>query len=346
MASRSTPAARAARRLGALALALTLLPLLRTASAAVQPPSTAAPPAPVTAPSELPEVDVHGEQPGPGLWKITRGDHVLWMLGTLDHVPRRMIWHSHAVEAALATSEALLRTNPTLSAHLNPVLLVRLYVQWRGLQKEPDRTRLRDWLPPALYAQFEAQKQRFDPGDERIEKLRPPFAALRLYQRALDVSGLTRSNEIESSVLTLAHRHHVPIERSELRVEDPLGTLKQARTLSPADEVNCLASTVHRLQSDLPIMQARAQAWAVGDVARLRELPFEDQRETCATELAAIPDLRALMDAAARNWLQTADQLLAQHRVSFAMQPIYQLLAPNGPLAHFRAEGDRVDAPH
>ena len=317
--------------------------LLIGAAWGAEPPPPTAPPRVLT--TVLPEVEVLGEHPGPGLWKVTRGDHTLWLLGTLDQVPRHMSWHSRQVASALASSQVLLPSNPALSAHLSPVLLVRLYVQWRGLQKEPDRTRLRDWLSPALYRRFEAQKQRFDAGDERIEKLRPPFAAMRLYQRALDASGLTRSNAVEAAVLELAHREHVPIERSPLRVEDPLGTLKQARTLSPAAEVNCLASTVHRLESDLPLMQQRARAWAVGDVQQLRELPFEDQRETCAAELSAVPDLRALVDVAARNWLQTADTMLTQHRVSFAVQPIYQLLAADGPLAHFRAEGDRIEAP-
>jgi len=55
--------------------------------------------------------------------------------------------------------------------------------------------------------------------------------------------------------------------------------------------------------------------------------------------------VRALVDAAARNWLQAADAMLAEHRVSVAIQPIYALLSADGPLAHFRAEGDRVDAP-
>lgn len=294
---------------------------------------------------QLPEVEVLGEQPGPGLWKVSRGDHVLWILGTLDPVPRQMSWHSRQVDQVLGSAEALLPGYPSLSAHLGPVMMVRLYVQWRGLEKDPDRTRLSNWLTPALYTRFEAEKQRFDAGDDRIEKLRPPFAALRLYQHALDAAGLTRSNAIESAVLEMARHRRVPIEHWQLRVEDPLGTLKQARMLSPAAEVNCLASTVNRLQSDLPLMQQRAHAWAVGDLQRLRELPFADQREACEAELSAIPEVRELLDAAARNWLQTADAMLAEHRVSFAVQPIYRLLATDGPLAHFRAEGDRVEDP-
>ena len=286
-----------------------------------------------------------GEQPGPGLWKITRADHVLWVLGTLDHVPRRMSWRSHQVESVLASAQQVLASNPGISARFGPILLVRMYVQWRGMQKVPDRTQLRDWLTPALYARFEAQKTRFDAGDEKIERLRPPFAALRLYQRALDSAGLTRTNEIERTVLALAAHRDVPVIKAPLSVQDPLGTLKQVRALSPADEVNCLASTMQRLETDLPAMQQRARAWAIGDVSQLRALPFEDQREACISDLSNASAVRALVDAASRSWLQSADTMLAANRVSFAMQPIYRLLAPDGPLAHFRAQGDGVESP-
>jgi hypothetical protein len=117
------------------------------------------------------------------------------------------------------------------------------------------------------------------------------------------------------------------------------------RALSPAEEVDCLATTVRRLETDLPTMQQRARAWAVGDIQQLRQLPFADQREACITELSTVPDVRALVAAASRSWLQTADAMLSEHRVSFAVWPIYQLLALDGPLAHFRSEGDGVEAP-
>ncbi len=293
----------------------------------------------------LQEVDVLGEEPGPGLWKVTRGDHVLWLLGTLDHVPRRMTWHSRAVEAALGSSQVLLPSGEAVSARLGPILLVRLYVQWRGVQRDPDHTRLRDWLPAPLYARFEALKARYDPGDRHIEELRPPFAALRLYRRALDAAGLTRTNEIDHSVQSMAAHLHVPTERARVRVPDPLGTLKQVRALSPGAEVNCLATTVQRLESDLPVMQRRARAWAVGDVGALRALPYPDQLEACVTELSAVPSVAALVAQGNQAWMDAAEAALEQHRVSFATAPIYQLLDSHGPLAHFRAEGDQVNGP-
>jgi uncharacterized protein YbaP (TraB family) len=301
--------------------------------------------APDASDASLGEIDVYGVQPGPGLWKITRGDHVLWLLGTLDHVPRGMTWRSHEVETALSHSQELLESNPDVAAPLNPVLLFRLYVQWRGLQKDPEHTRLRDWLPAPLYARFEALKQRYDPNDGRIEELRPPFAALRLYRRAVDAAGLTRGNVVEHAVLEMAHREHVPLTRAQLHVADPLGTLKQVRALSPATQVDCLAATVTRLEKDLPVMQQRARAWAVGNVTQLRALPYPNQLEACETALSAAPDVRALLRAASDGWMSAAEAALDRHPVSFAMRPIYELLAADGPLAHFRAEGYRVKEP-
>lgn len=338
-----------------------LLALTALAQAAPGPQGLRAPPgaadgqdsAPVpsnqAAPEQVPplqEIEVLGEQPGPGLWKVTRGDHVLWLLGTLDHVPKRMTWHSRAVEGALQDSQVLLPNRTSVSARLGPILLVRLYVQWRGMQRDPGHTRLRDWLSPAMYQRFEALKAIYDPGDDRIEQLRPPFAALRLYRRALAAAGLTtRTNEIEHAVETMAARMDVPVERARLHVPDPLGTLKQVGALSPSAEVNCLATTMQRLETDLPLMQRRARAWAVGDVDALRALPYPDQLEACVSELSAAPSLAALVAQASQVWMSTAEAALEQHRVSFATLPIYELLDSHGPLARFRADGDRIEGP-
>jgi uncharacterized protein YbaP (TraB family) len=298
-----------------------------------------------TSGSMLDEVNVVGERPGPRLWKVTHGEHVLWVLGTLDHVPKRMTWRSRQVEAAIDQSQELLAAGPSLDAHIGPILAVRLYVQWRGMQRDPDRTRLQDWISPALYARFETLKTRFDAHDGRIEELRPPFAALRLYQHALDTIGLTRTNEIEHTVVAIAERHRIPVEHPQVRVDDPLDTLKQVRALSPASEVDCLETTIQRLETDVPSMRERAVAWASGDVDRLRELPYPNQLEACISDLSASPRVKQLVASASEAWMTAAESALERHRVSFAVRPIYDLLSHDGPLARFRAQGYRIEGP-
>jgi uncharacterized protein YbaP (TraB family) len=322
---------------GALALGACLCSSAHAQSAAA--PSAAAPT------EHLEEIEVVGERPGPKLWKITRAGHVLWVLGTLNHVPRKMIWRPREVEEALGQSQQLLPSGPSVSASIGPISMIRLYFQWRSTQKNPSRTQLKDWLPPPLYARFEVLKQRFDPRDSSIEELRPTFAALRLYEKAIDAAGLTGRDEVEKEVFRLASKHHVPVLRAKLTVEDPSGALKEVSALPPSIEVSCLETTVARLETDLPTMQERARAWAVGDVDRLRQLSFPDQREACMSALSNAPRIKTLIDRATSGWDSAAEAALSNDAVSFAMRPIYDLLDPNGPLARFRAEGATVEGP-
>ena len=294
---------------------------------------------------QLEEIAIVGERPGPRLWKVSRADHVLWLLGTLNHLPKRMTWRSSDVDAALAQSQELLTSGPSVSASVGPIGAIRLYLQWRRTQKSPDHLKLDVWLPPPLYARFEVLKARFDAGDDSIEELRPSFAALRLYEHAVDAAGMTAHDAVEQAVIKLAKRRHIPIESAELKIEDPSGALKEVSALPPTMEIDCMAATVTRIETDLPSMQERARAWAVGDVDRLRALPYPNQREACLSALSNSPRIKALVDRVTQAWNSEAEAALTRNRVSFAMRPIYELLDADGPLARFRAEGYRVEGP-
>ena len=47
------------------------------------------------------EVLVTGEHPGPGLWKVTRGTHVLWILGVRSPLPKDLVWRQDPRSATL-----------------------------------------------------------------------------------------------------------------------------------------------------------------------------------------------------------------------------------------------------
>src|SRR5262245_27050350 len=84
------------RRL-ALALPIAFLAFAAIASEVPTPPDPAV--------STLETVVVTGAQPGPGLWKVSKGEHVLWILGTLNPLPKKMEWISRDVEATIAASQ-------------------------------------------------------------------------------------------------------------------------------------------------------------------------------------------------------------------------------------------------
>jgi uncharacterized protein YbaP (TraB family) len=328
------------RRARALSLALLALSAAPHARGSAAEQAAGAPPA-----NLMDEITVVGERPGPRLWKVTRGDHVLWLLGTLNHLPTSLRWRSAEVEGVIRKSQEVLASSPDVSSGLGPIGAIRLYFQWRRTEKNPDKTTLKDWLSAPLYARFELIKQRYDPRDRDIEQLRPSIAALELYEHAIAASGMTARDEAEREVLRLAERRHVPIRRAAFRVEDPAAVLREVSALPPSVEVSCLETTVRRIETDLATMQERALAWSVGDVDRLRDLNFTDQREVCMSALSNAPRIKALVDRAEAAWELEAEATLETHPVSLAVQSIYILLQPDGPLAKFRAEGFTVEGP-
>jgi uncharacterized protein YbaP (TraB family) len=308
--------------------------------------SVAAVPPEATTPSEpIQEVAVVGERAGPSLWRVSKGEHVLWLLGTLDPLPRKMTWRSREVESVLAEAQEVLPSNPSVSANVGPISVIRLYMQWRRTEKIPERAHLRDWLPPPLYARFAALRDRYDPHDTHIEELRPLFAARRLYERTLEVSDLTAKNDIQEAVLKLAHKHNVAIRRTTLRLQDPRGVLTEVGEIPRDAEIGCLTATIERLETDLGSMQARARAWALGDVPALRSLPYPRQHEACLNAIVNSPQIKELVARAGRDWNAAAESALDRNRTTLAMKPIYELMAPDGILASLRAKGYAVEGP-
>lgn len=70
-----------------------------------------APPDP--SPGEPETVLVTGEHPGPGLVKVSRDGHVLWVLGSIGSVPETIAWRTDEVEAAIAQSQEAQRLAAT-----------------------------------------------------------------------------------------------------------------------------------------------------------------------------------------------------------------------------------------
>src|SRR6266481_3842847 len=232
------------------------------------------------------EVVVEGQHEGPRMWRVAKGDHVLWVLGTISPLPRKMTWQSDSVTTVLQETQEVLPAWPSIGVGYNPFTALRLYFTWRKIQKSPDHMKLQEQLPPELYARFSALKARYAPRDSKLEELRPMLAGGKLLDDVLDVSGLTMRNEVQQTVLKLASKQGVKVHQTKMKVEDPVNVLKDLGDTPKDGEIACLAAIVSRIETDLAPMQARARAWALGDVNTLRALPHSvDDRIAC---LAAV----------------------------------------------------------
>lgn len=327
----------------------------RTASPA--PPSsvvtpTTAQPAPATSITTLPAVNVTGVVPGPGLWKVTNGDHVLWILGVVPTLPAGIEWRSAQVARTIAGSQTVLTV---------PEVKLKVDTNWFGklflllpvyhAQRNPDGKTLRDVLPPELYARWEMSKRRYFGDDDGIERYKPIIAAIKLIKKALKENGLRGDGEIGDTVTALARQHGIKTVKPEttLEIHKPHQAVRAFAASGP-DGTACLGLVLDAVEHQLPDLRARANAWATGDIATLRRIPESAYRDACKSAITGagfakslgIDDLPARIE---NKWLDAAEGALAVDPQSFAMLPMDELLDPHGYLAALQARGYSVVAP-
>ena len=279
------------------------------------------------------------------MWVVRSGDHTLWILGTLAPLPKRLVWQPDAVREVLKETQEVIPAWPTYGIGANPFTALRVYIEWRRLQKPPEHLPLRQTLPPQLYSRVEALKARYDPHDDKLETMRPMFAARQLTTRVFDAAGLALHNEVQETVLQLARAEHVRVRQNKLHIDDPVDVLKDVNATSLESEVSCLESVVTMLETDIAPMQARASAWALGDVDTLRKLPHAANRAACLAAVSTSERVRALIARAEDDWLIQVEEGLRRNRGTLAVQSMDRLLGERGALATLRAKGFSVEGP-
>lgn len=309
---------------------------------------------PARADEALEEVLVTGQQPGPGLWKVARpGDpqgHVLWILGNYSPLPKKMIWRSSELAAALAASQAVLAP-VTVSTSAGPLGGITLLPALIGVRRNPDDKRLQEVVPADLYARWLPLKARYLGSDDRVEEWRPVFAAQELYRAALKENGLVPYDGVWPAVEKLARKARVPITEPEveLKVERARAAIKEFKS-TPFADVECFSRTLQRLESDLDLMRERAKAWAVGDVARLRKLAPIERASACIGVMLESSFMQQrgfgdVLDRARNAWVAAAEKSLTRNPSTVAVLSVDEILKPDGYVGQLRKMGYVVEDP-
>lgn len=288
----------------------------------------------------MPELVVTGERAGPGLWHVQRGSAQLWILGTVAPLPKDMTWRSRQVERILGDSTAVLVAKPF---QVGIVRLLWLMVTKRDLLMLPGGRKLKDVLPPERYARFAAQRARFTSSADKWERFRPIVAMALLEEAALRRVGLSTRLDVAAEVRKLARKHDVPVEEVKLAgLGDALDILK---TLPPDTEGKCAAAALATVETGLPRLVARAQAWATGDVARIRGLPEGPEVGACRAAVGGGGGATELLGQIRRAWLAAMEERLRRGGSTLAVVGMDLLIEPGGLLDELRARGYRVDGP-
>lgn len=326
-------------------------------------------------PPELDTVLVIGEQPGPGLWKVSKGDHVLWVLAAHGPLPKDMKWRSSEIEARIAGSQEVLYGGGVgIGANIGLLRGLTLIPGALRATKLPDRQRLEDVLPAEARARWRALRDKYLGKDKDVERMRPAIALERLRSAALRQSGLSGGPNAYDVVGDLRKKHKVrrnqlPATRRTVRVENPRGMLREAARLETPD-LPCFIEGLDRLEEELDVTRRRANAWARGDITTLRSLHREldlqqSLEESCTSALmtsltegegadaAHMKKMLADMQwhaqwarvEAEQAWLAAAAAALEKNVSTFAVLSLNEVLKSDGLIEKLRAAGYVVDDP-
>ena len=308
-----------------------------------------------TDPDTAPEkILIVGQRPGPGLWKVSRDGHVLWIFGTYSPLPVKMVWRSQQVETVLSQSQEFLDTPGTsikvgFSQALNLVTALPFAI---GAKNNPDGARLQDVVPPPIYARWTVLKQKYIGDDTGIERERPIFAAPALFEKAMAQTGLGGDGEVTAAIRQIAKKHNVKYTSTSISlvVDNPRGAVRDFKK-SPMDDLACFTKTIDRLEMDLDAMRARANAWAIGDVELMRKLSYADQVSACSSAVVdsavvkSLPGGATLQQRMRDTWLAAVEKALATNQSTFALLPVAHIFSSTGFLADLQAKGYVVEQP-
>jgi hypothetical protein len=309
---------------------------------------------PDTGESAPEKILVVGQRPGPGLWKVSRDDHVLWIFGTYSPLPNKMVWRSQQVEKVMAQSQEFL-DQPTAGVGVgwsNSLNLLTTLPFLIGVKKNPDGAHLQELVSADVYARWSVMKQKYIGADSGIEADRPIFAAQELFAKAMEKSGLGSDRDVIAGIKNFARKSGTKYTSTGISValDNPRGALRDFKKTS-LDDIECFTKTIDRLEQDLDAMRIRANAWAIGDVDIMRKLTYPDQAAACNAAMVkgawtkALPGAQSLEQGLRDSWLAAAEKALTNNRSSFALLPVSQIISATGMVAVLQAKGYVVEQP-
>ena len=269
-----------------------------------------------------------------------RGAAQLWIFGTVSPLPKDMTWRSKQLEKILDGTDQVLLAKPF---EIGIARALWLLVTRRDLLMVGHGKKLQDVMPADLHERFAVQRAKFTKDADKWEKLGPIIAAAFLEEDALHAVGLSTRLDLADEARSLAHRHHVRIEEFKIAgLHDVLDALK---TLPAVTEQKCVAASLATIETGMPRLVDRAQAWATGDVQRIQSLPESGEVAACRAAITVDPGAGDLYTLLRQTWIENMTRHLETGGVTLAVVSMDMLMEPGGFLDALRSRGYTIDSP-
>lgn len=304
---------------------------------------------------QLGTVLVTGVKPGPGMWRVSNGSHVMWLLGTVSPLSKKLEWQSTEVSAVLESANAIIAP-PGAEADISAGDVVKMAMLARSANKAtklPGRQTLKAVLPADTYAQWTRLTEKYSFNSPKSERLRPVFAAQDFYYGAIDHAGFTRSNVIWNTIRNSAVERNLPIIETKIRYPLEIDSNKykagiQSLSSSTMGDVACFDETMNNIDKMIEDFSKISNSWAVGDVEELERSKFSEINSPCKSYYDSVMGFQQRESLASEqdsSWIAVAERALSSHAVTIAVLPLYDMLKPGGYLEVLRSKGYLVQSP-
>jgi uncharacterized protein YbaP (TraB family) len=293
------------------------------------------------APSQvLDEVVVTGERTGPEMWHVHRDASDLWILGSMSPLPKGITWRSKQFEQVLEHTNQVVIPKPF---EVGIARILWLLITERDILLVRGGKRLKDVMPPDLYVRFSALREQYHESSDKWEHYRPIIAAAFLQRTVFHAANLSTQLDLGAAVRMLAEKHKVRVE--ELKIAGVHDALDALKTMPPATENACVEASLVTMEKDLPRLRDRADAWASGNIERIRSLREPTEVDACRAALDAGTGAAELIATVRRTWVDNMDHYLHRDGVTVAVVNMDMLLEKGGILDELRAKGYAIEGP-
>lgn len=300
--------------------------------------------------NDVEQVVVYGVRPGPELWRVTNGENDLWILGTLELLPKKMVWHSLIVEDIIAESQVMIMP-PIADADIGFFKSLSLMTSVIGIKKNPNGKKLKDVVPKNLYDRWLILKKKYMGRDSGIEKTRPIFASQELFYKAIKKIGLLNDTKVQKKVRKLAKKNKLEFitPKVMIDIDKPKKAIKKFKK-TEINDLECFSTTLDRLEGDLEVMRLRADAWANGDISQIKQLKYPDQNKACGnaflnSDVVQDTGMKDIVPRLKNAWLEAAVKSLKENKSTFAILPISNLIDENSVLDALSELGYKIIIP-
>jgi hypothetical protein len=311
--------------------------LLMASPAPAQAPPPAAAPADAGLGSPVVEaLEVVAHPPGPALWRVTKGQSEVVVLGGVTPLPHSLVWDTSRVERALDGATVLLLPPKT---KLGVFDLLKFAVGGMGKARQGREVPMEDTLPPRLKAHFVAARTASGQDAKRYAKWKPVVAGFMLVNDFRAAAGLSNAKP-GSTVAKLADARKVPVRAM---AEYPLAPLiKRAGAVPEAVGVACLEDAVSQVEAEASRARPLAEAWAAGDLKAVKANYAPPALERC---LEQAPGVAAVIERGTADSAAAILKALAEPGKAVAVVDLQFLLRPNGVLDRLKAAGAEITVP-